>query len=187
MINKLEMFFPNQPNSTTRFAAFMLWLNSAAKIAVKDAIVFNIGRKHMIEAATQLFENPTQKLLPTLQNAPLATKIERFLKRPKFSLMHLGSPSQAPSPFKKQRLNLNTPPSEHAGQGGCGRSPGERGFIPRGNSKGFRGRGSGRSYTPRGVTKSASPSSPGTAGAERTPAGDRPSPLKRRVLLWEDN
>jgi hypothetical protein len=181
------MFFPHQPNNTTRFAVFMLWLSSAAKSAVKAAIVFNIGREHMIEAATQFSENPTQKLLPTLQDAPLATKIEKLLKGPKFSLMHPGSPSQAPSPFKKQRLNLNTTPSEHVGQRGRGRSPGGRGFIPRGSGRRFRGRGSGRSYTPRGVAESASPSSLGTAGAERTPAGDRPSPLKRRILLWGDS
>ena len=117
MINKLDMFFPNQPNNNTRFAAFMLWLSSAAKIAVKAAIVFNIGREHMVTAATQLSENPTQKLLPELDDAPLATKIERLLKGPKFSLLHPGSPSQAPSPFKKQRINLNTPPSNQSGRG----------------------------------------------------------------------
>ena len=188
MINKLEMFFPNQPNSNTRFAAFMLWLSSAAKIAVKAAIVFNIGREHMIEAATQLSENPTQKLLPNLQDAPLATKIERLLKGPKFSLMHPGSPSQAPSPFKKQRLNLNTPPSEHSGQGGRGRSPGGRGFIPRGSGRGFRGRGSGgRSYTRREVTEGASPGTAGTPSAGHVPASGSHSPLRGRVLLWEDS
>jgi hypothetical protein len=190
MINKLEMFFPNQPNSTTRFAAFMLWLSSAAKIAVKAAIVFCIGREHMIEAAIQLSENPSQKLLPNLQDNPLATKIERLLKGPKFSLMHPGSPSQVPSPFKKQRLNLNTPPSEHAGQGGRGRSPGNRGFIPHGSDRGFRGRGSGRSYIRREGAEGTSPNTASTAstpGTERVPAGDKPSPLKKRVLLWEDS
>lgn len=93
MINKLEMFFPNWPNNNTKFVAFMLWLSSASKIVVKASIVFNIGREHMVTTATQLSENPTHKLLPNLQDAPLATKIERLMKGPKFSLMPPGSPS----------------------------------------------------------------------------------------------
>ena len=187
MINKLEMFFPDQPNNNTRFGAFMLWLSSAAKIAVKAAIVFHIGREHMITAATQLSENPTQKLLPNLQDAPLATKIERLLKGPKFSLMHPGSPNQAPSPFKKQRLNLNTSPSEHSGPGGRGRaSGGSRGFIPRG-SRGFRGRGSGRGFQARTDTACTPPSGSRATGSDRATDGNGNSPLRGRVLLWEDN
>ena len=185
MINKLEMFFPGQPNNNTRFAAFMLWLSSAAKIAVKAAIVFNIGREHMVTAATQLSENPTQKLLPNLQDAPLATKIERLLKGPKFSLMHPGSPSQAPSPFKKQRLNLNTPPSEHGAQSGRGRASGSRGYVPCG-SRGFRGRGSGRCYQNREAS-STPPSASRAAGGGQATDGNGNSPLRGRVLLWEDS
>ena len=41
MINKLDMFFSNHSTNNSRFAAFMLWLSSAAKIAVKAPIVFN--------------------------------------------------------------------------------------------------------------------------------------------------
>ena len=66
----------------------MLWLSSAAKIAVKAALVFHTGREHMVTTATQLAENSTQKLLPDLKDAPLAIKIERLLKGPKFSLLH---------------------------------------------------------------------------------------------------
>ena len=88
MVNKLDMLFLNQPTNNTRFAAFMLWLSSAAKIAVKVALVFHIGREHMVTAATQLAENSIQKLLPDLKDAPLAIKIERLLKGPKFSLLH---------------------------------------------------------------------------------------------------
>ena len=185
MINKLEMFFPNQPNNNTRFAAFMLWLSSAAKIAVKAAIVFNIGRENMVIAATQLSENPTQKLLPNLQDAPLATKIERLLKGPKFSLMHPGSPSQAPSPFKKQRLNLNTSPSEYGGVGGRGRASGGR-YIPRG-SRGFRGRGSGRNFQTREENAGTPPTGSRASGSGRGTNGNGNSPLKGRVLLWEDS
>lgn len=78
----------------------MLWLRSASKIALKVVVVFHMGREHVVAVVTTIFfENPTQKLLHDLNNAPLATKIERFLKGPKFSRLHQGSPTQAPSPF----------------------------------------------------------------------------------------
>lgn len=180
MVNKLEMFFPNQPTNNTRLAAFMLWLSSAAKIAVKAAVVFHVGREYMVEAATQLAEKSNQKLLPDLNDAPLAIKIERLLKGPKFSLTHPGSPSPAPSPFKKQRLNLNTSPSQQHTQGSRGRSPGGRGFNPRGGR--FRGRGAGRG-PPRG--NSTPPGPAREANAENTPGAGGQSPLRGRVLLWD--
>ena len=89
----------------------MLWLSGAARIAVKAAVVFHIGREYMIRAAVQLAENPNKKLLADLNEAPIASKIERLMKGPKFSLSHPASPSQAPSPYKKQRINLNVSPT----------------------------------------------------------------------------
>jgi hypothetical protein len=65
----------------------------------------------MMKAAIQLSENPNQRLLTEIHESPIASKIERLLKGPKFSLAHPGSPSKAPTPFKKQRLNLNSSPS----------------------------------------------------------------------------
>lgn len=183
MVNKLDMFFPNQPTNNTRFAAFMLWLSSAAKIAVKAAVVFHIGREHMVTAATQLAENSNQKLLPDLSDAPLAIKIERLLRGPKFSLLHPGSPSPAPSPFKKQRLNLNTSPSQQGAQGGRGRSPNGRGFTPRGGR--FRGRGSGRSFHPRDSSQGTPPGQTRAATTENTQGAGGQSPLRGRVLLWD--
>ena len=79
MINKLDIFFPNQSTKSTRFTAFMLWLSSAAKITVKAVIVFHIEIHHIVTAATQLAKNPIHKLLPNLNDIPLAIKIERFL------------------------------------------------------------------------------------------------------------
>lgn len=147
MVNKLEMFFPNQPTNITRLAAFMLWLSGAARIAVTSAVVFQIGREHMIRTTVQLAENPNQKLLADLNGAPITCKIERLMKGPKFSLSHPASPSQVPSPYKKQRINLNASPtfgdSPNSGRG--------RGSPGRGREGGqsFRGRGSGRSSVPR--------------------------------------
>ena len=88
MINKLDMFSPNQPTNNTRFVAFMLWLNNAANITVKAAIVFNIRREYMVTSSTQLVENSIYKLLHDLNDVPFAIKIERPLKGPKFSIMH---------------------------------------------------------------------------------------------------
>jgi hypothetical protein len=186
MVNKLDMFFPNQPTNNTRFAAFMLWLSSAAKIAVKAAIVFHIGREYMVMAATQLAENSTQKLLPDLNDAPLAVKIERLLKGPKFSLLHPGSPSPAPSPFKRQRLNLNTPPSQQGAQGAQGgrrRPTGARGYTPRGGR--FRGRGIGHYLQPQENFNGTPPSQARVANAGNIQTTDGHSPLKGKVLLWE--
>ena len=183
MINKLDMFFPNLPTNTTRFAAFMLWLSSAAKIAVKTALVFHTIREHMVTAAIQLAENSSQKLLPELKDAPLAVKIERLLKGPKFSLLNPGSPSPAPSPFKKQRINLNASPSPQGANGGRGRSPGGRGYAPRGGR--FRGRGSGRGFQPRDGGQSTPPSQASNTGTENTSGMGGKSPIRGRVLLWE--
>lgn len=137
------MFFKNQHTNTTRLAAFMLWLSGVARIVVKAAIIFQFGREQMICAAVQIAENPGQRLLADLNDAPIASKIERFLKGPKFSLSHPASPSQAPSPYKKQRLNLNaSPPFSGSPNPGRGRtSPGGR-SSHRETGRGFRGRGS---------------------------------------------
>lgn len=54
----------------------------------------------MIRAAVQLAENPGQKLLANLNDAPIVWKIEQLVKGPKFSLSHIASQSQAPSPYK---------------------------------------------------------------------------------------
>ena len=211
MINKLEVFFPNYPTAVARFAAFMIWMHESAKVAVKAAIVFQVGREQMVKAAIQLAENPNQRLLTEISDTPIASKIERLLKGPKFSLAHPGSPSKAPSPFKKQRLNLNSSPSDRSFMGGRGRgntssrggSPGVRG------GRSSRGRGGGRSgfrnpnLTPPNRTGSIfarSPNGIGTDGNSPNGAGVNPdtrmssatdappnSPLRRRVLLWDED
>ena len=183
MINKLDMFFSNQHINNTRFVASMLWVSNAAKIAVKTAIVFNIGREYMVTAATQLAGNSTQKLLPNMNDVPLSTKIERLLKGPKFSLMHPGSPSPVPSPFKNHHMNLNTYPSQQNDDGGRDRSPNGRGFTPRGGR--FRGRDSGRGFPHCEGAQSTPPSQARAAGNENNPGAGDQSPLRGRMLLWD--
>ena len=229
MINKLEVFFSSYPTSIARFAAFMIWMRESTKMAVRAAIVFQTSREYMIRAATQLSKNPHQRLLTEIVETPIANKIERLLKGPKFSLAHPGMPNQAPSPYKKQRLNLNATPSERA-SGGRGRnSPGGRGYSPGRGGRALRGRGGGRASwrspnsgtgtllnytgfagtgsaaglaaatsspadTNPGIavtTSSLADTSPGivvTAGSSTPvqPMSDFSSPLKGRVLLWDD-
>jgi hypothetical protein len=101
MENKLEVFFPSYPTPIARFAAFMIWMRESAKMAVKAAIVFQTSCEHMIRAAIQLSENPHQRLLSDIADTSITSKIERLLKGPKFSIAHLGSPSLAPSSYKR--------------------------------------------------------------------------------------
>ena len=211
MVNKLEVFFHSYPTSIARFAAFLVWMRESARTAVKAAIVFQTGREHMIRAAIQLSENPQQRLLTDIADTPLANKIERLIKGPKFSLSHPGSPSVAPSPHKKQRLNLNSSPADRPFTGSRGRNgPGSRGSPGRGG-RASRGRGGGRTAwrnpssstdhlsgptgvgnSPTGNHSHLSTGDAGTAGVAdpNTPTQSQParlfSPLKARVLLWED-
>ena len=222
MINKLEVFFPSYPTSIARFVAFTIWMRESAKVAVKAAIVFQTSREHMIKAAIQLSENPHQRLLTDIAETPIANKIERLLKGPKFSLAHLGTPNVASSPYKKQRLNLNATPSERAFGGGRGRnSPGGRGCSPGRSGQALRGRGGGRAgwrnpnpgsgsllaftgFTGTGsaITLVAGPATYcSTLGGTNTGIADLAdpatlvqltqanifSPLKGRVLLWDDD
>lgn len=93
MINKLKLFFLNYLTVVDRLVTFMIWMHKFAKMAVKAAIVFQIKREQMINRAIQLLENPRQELLTDISNTPIASKIERLLKGPKFSFTHPGSPS----------------------------------------------------------------------------------------------
>jgi hypothetical protein len=108
MINKLEVLFPNYPTIVVMFVAFMLWMKEFARVVVKAAMVFHTWRDHMIKAEIQLSENSSQRLLIDIKETPIASKIERLLKGPKFSLAYPGLPSEASFSFKKQRLNLNS-------------------------------------------------------------------------------
>ena len=174
----------------------MLWLSGAARIAVKAAIMFQFGREQMIRAAVQIAENPGQKLFVDLNDAPIASKIEQLLKGPKFSLSHPASPSQAPSPYKKQRLNLNASPAFGGSPNpGRGRTfPGGRGSHTE-TGRGFRGRGSSRGafsqrYLHQGTQHHRFDgnllSQTGMDGTYPTEPNDTQSPLKWRVLLWDN-
>lgn len=120
----------------------MIWMREFTRVAVKDAIVFHTGREQMIKATIQFYENPNQRLLTKIIETLITSKIERLLKGPKFSLAHLGSYSKAPSPFKRQNVNLNSSPTDKVFGGGRGwSSPVRRGGIN------YRGRGRGKTIT----------------------------------------
>lgn len=216
MINKLNIFFPNYPSIVARFAAFMICMRESARVAVKTTIVFHTWREHMIKAAIQLSENPNQRLLTDITESPIASKIERLLKGPKFSLAHPGSPSKTPSPFKKRKLNLNSSTSDKLSMGGGGRgrsNPGGCGGSPSRGGRDFRGRGGRRSatlhpnpglptpgrvsslwenaVTPVDACIHLTPCQNGetqlTSYSEHAGNNDTMSPIKRRVLLWDED
>lgn len=92
----------------------MIWMHESARVVVKVAIVFQIKREQMIKTTIQFFENPSKKLLTDISDSPIASKIENFLEDPKFLLAHPSSPSKAPSPFKKKKINLNPSPLDRS-------------------------------------------------------------------------
>ena len=154
-------------------------------------MVFQFGKKQMICAVVQLAENPSQKLLADLNDAPIASKIERMMKGTKFFLSHPASPSQDHSPYKKQCINLNASPtfgsSPNSWRGRTSLGYG----IYRVSGCGLRGRGSGLNSFSRRLTYTwiQHPQLTKVTWTNYSwicnPDAGSQSPLKRRVLLWE--
>ena len=151
MINHLERFFDddNYPTLNAKLAAFMVWMARVGRQAIKSHIVFMYQRKWMTEAAIQFAAFPNAKLLDKYPDALGFRKIECLLKPASFSIANPETPSQAPA--KHQRLNLNTPPSNHQPSKHSGGYPrGRGGRFQVVGRRGRRGRGThyGRSPTP---------------------------------------
>lgn len=185
-------------------------MKESARVAVKAAIVFHTWRDHMVKAEIQLSENPSQRLFIDIKESPIASKIERLLKGPKFSLAYPGSPSEASSSFKKQRLNLNSSLANKSFVSGWGRcNPSRRGGNPARGSHDFRGGSRGRAsfrnpnhgfgYHAGFGNMDANMAhtegtNPGTSlgisnmAHSSSPMASRTLiPLKDRVLMWEED
>jgi hypothetical protein len=144
----------------------------------------------MIRAALQLAENPDQKILADLNDTPLAGRIEHLLREPKFFFSHHAFSSQVPSPYKKQRLNFNASPSfgssPNSGRGQA--SP--RRMTNTDGGRGFRGRRSDMGFF---SFRNPFIGSPQTTGGNfvteeaNSNISEYMSPIKRRVLLWNDD
>lgn len=139
MINHLEKIFPddNFPTLKAKFIAFLIWIQGAGRTAVRCQLAFAQARSWMCTGAIQFAANPSGKILAELPDMPGPRQIERMLKPASFSVANPGTPSSAP-PSKRQKLNLNTPPSSNRQMAGGGYNRG-RGAYSRG-----RGYGTGR-------------------------------------------
>ena len=141
MINHLEIFFPDDtfPSLKAKFIAFLIWMQSAGRTAIRCQLAFAQARTWMCTGAVEFAKNPTGKILADLADLPGPCQIERMLKPASFSIANPGTPSSAP-PSKRQRINLNTPPNSNRqpGSGGYGR---RRGSMMRGGRGSGRGRG----------------------------------------------
>jgi len=87
-----------------------------------------------VQGAIEFAANPVGKILANLLDLPGPRQIERMLKPAAFSVANPGTPSHAP-PSKRQKINLNTPPSfnRQSNPGSYGRG---RGGYSRGRGNG---------------------------------------------------
>lgn len=192
MINNLECFFDNDtyPSLTSKFAAFMLWMEKVGRQAVKSHLVF------MYQAAVQFAAFPTARLLDGYPDLPGYRKIERLLKPASFSLANPGTPSPAPV-SKRQKLNMNTTPPPlpppHARQSSSAR----RGRGAKFQAAQNKGRGARSQSTPRNANSTPnqgageSPSSTHIVpafGTHEAGASRRPDWMTgRRLLSFEED
>lgn len=133
MINHLEKFFPDDtfPSLKAKFIAFLIWMQGAGRMAIKCQLSFAFSSTWMCNAAIQFTANSTGKVLGDLPELPGPKKIEHLLKSATFLVANFGTLSHVPL-TKKQKINLNTPPSANRqtysrGYQGCG-----HGFYGRG-------------------------------------------------------
>lgn len=111
MVNHLDTFFDEAyPNLAAKFGAFIAWLSTAARVAVRYQITFNAIRRMMEDAALEATVNPSGKLLAKHYEAPGARQVEKYIKPASFSLEMAPSPS--PATNKRRKLNMNVSPSD---------------------------------------------------------------------------
>jgi hypothetical protein len=203
IVNNLHMFFPDAtyPSLPSKFGAFLTWMKSAARLAVRTHITFLTMRRLMEVAALEYATDPSQKLLAKHYDAPGARKIERLFKPAAFSTDTTPTPPQ-----KRRRLNMNVAPVDT--QPGQNRSPSAgRGQFGRGNGRGGAHTGGRGNYnknyrSPSGFqifsnSRHEFQASAGTSNSELSRV-DRSSssnqsivlkpwpPIKGRVLNWDD-
>lgn len=204
MLNNLDRFFDARyPTLATKFGAFITWISAASLLAVKAQITFIAFRRLMEVAALELAAHPNDKLLAKYLDTPRARQVERFFKPATFSLETTPSPSPT-SASRRRRLNMNVIPEatqqhpqsnnasqrtrpykqhQHQASGGRGRY-----------NKNFRlGQRTAFRFIPEEQLP-ASSNQPSQTCQDTTPpsisgssVSIRPwSPMKARVLAWED-
>lgn len=144
MANNLHIFFDHEyPTLAAKFAAFIIWLSDAARVAVRHQIIFHYIRDMMVEASLQFATDPTVKLLASHPPGAGVRQIERLIKPANFSAANPITPGPGNS-YKRPRSMIN-----------CNVSPGLNNeatppyprSAPRSTSRGGRG-GYNRRYRP---------------------------------------
>jgi hypothetical protein len=113
IINHLDKFFPQShyPTLMSKYIAFVIWVSGPGRLAVQCQLAFNHTRNWMGEAVMQYAANPQDDMVLLLGYPEAGPRmIEKHVKPASFMIANPRHPSQGP-PSKKQRINLNTPPS----------------------------------------------------------------------------
>jgi hypothetical protein len=203
MVNNLHMFFPDTtyPSLPSKFGAFLTWMKSAARLAIRTHITFMTMRRLMEVAALEYALDPSHKLLAKHYDTPGACKIERLFKPAAFSTDVTPTPPQ-----KRRCLNMNMAPidsqpgqvrspSTRRGQSGCGNGHGASHAGGRGHyNKNYRSPGGFQIFS---NTCREQQSSAGRGNSELSRADQSASlirsavttswsPIKGRVLNWDE-
>lgn len=80
MIHNLDIFFPAKGHLCSKYGAFVGWLETSARDAVKASITFAHIRNMMIEGALEYATNPKSKLLTKYGEGAGIRKIERMIR-----------------------------------------------------------------------------------------------------------
>lgn len=114
MVNNLHVFFDNAyPTLSAKFAAFVIWLSEAARVAVRHQIVFHYIRDLMVEASIQFTSDPSAKLLANHPSGAGVRLVERLIKPASFSAANpLTSGSNNPGKRPRSSINCNVLPEQ---------------------------------------------------------------------------
>ena len=123
MIHNLDLFFPAKGHLCSKYAAFVGWLETAAREAVKASISFAHIRTMMIEGALEYATIPNSKLLAKYGEGAGIRKIERMI-RPS---SNVGIGQNTNLSFKRALPDLNKE---------SGNNPHKRTYNP-GRGRGF--------------------------------------------------
>jgi hypothetical protein len=123
MVNYLGVFFPEAtyPSLPSKFGAFLIWMKSAASLAVKTHITLMAMGLLMEVAALGYAIDSSHKFLAKHYDAPGARKIKSLFKIAAFLTDSIPTPQQ-----KCRRLNMNVAPTDFQPTQFCP-PPGSRG------------------------------------------------------------
>lgn len=115
MINHLGIFFQDDlfPTLASKFAAFLVWMSEAARVAVRHQVTFAHTRGFMCEAALEFATDPESKLLSKHPDGQGIRNIVRLIKPAGYSTSNPNTPNAQSTPGKRShRINCNVEPDQ---------------------------------------------------------------------------